>query len=74
VIMAVPIIIAGEDHSGTFLTSGETLVVNRHGARIRIGQRLTHHMQVEITVPPRNLSRKGRALSTKPMTGNTLSN
>jgi len=62
VIIAVPIIVAGEDSSGPFTASGETLVVNRQGARIKTGQRLVHGMEVEVTVPSRNLSQKARVV------------
>jgi len=62
VIIAVPIIIVGKDGSGPFTASGETLVVNRESARIKTEQQLLLGMEVEITVPSRNLSRKARVV------------
>lgn len=61
--MQIPILLSGTDSHGVrFEAAGETLVVNKHGAKIRTEQSLQSGMDVHVTNPARKQSRPARVV------------
>jgi hypothetical protein len=58
VLLSVPIVISGPD----FEVEGETIDVNRHGAKIRTSYRLSLGMEVRVTIASTGQSRPARVV------------
>lgn len=58
VLVNIPLVLSGVNSRGERVeAAGETLVVNKHGAKIRTLEPLERGMKIQVTIPSRKLSR-----------------
>ena len=63
VLVHIPLIVSGVNRHGQKVTAaGETEVVNKHGARIRVLEWLEQGMHLEVTLPTRKLTRSATVI------------
>ena len=58
VLVHIPLIVSGvNSHGQTVTAAGETEIVNKHGAKIRVLEWLEKGMRLQVTLPTRKMSR-----------------